>query len=162
MKHELERKSQDQEEELDDLAGQVQILEQAKLRLEMNLEKLRQEHRKEVGARDEEIEEARAVSSKKFKSLEMQLETEHEERQQLNREKHELERRILDLQDRPPETDPEIERRLRRDLKRTKALLRDSQLMLDHNHENAAGKSAIRQLKNQVRVFSPHFYWQRC
>ncbi|KAG1673504.1 Unconventional myosin-XVIIIa [Nymphon striatum] len=150
VKHELERKSQDQEEELDDLAGQVQMLEQAKLRLEMNIEKLRQEHRKEVSARDEEIEEARAIASKKLKSLEMQLETEHEERQKLNREKHEFERRILDLQDRPPEIDPEIERRLRRDLKRTKALLRDSQLMLDHNHENAANKSAIRQLKNQL------------
>ena len=37
QKHELELKSKDQEEELDDLAGQVQMLELAKTKLEMDL-----------------------------------------------------------------------------------------------------------------------------
>lgn len=64
-KHELELKLKEQEEELDDLTGQVQLLEQTKLRLEMNLENLRKEHRKELSQRDEEIEETRNNCQKK-------------------------------------------------------------------------------------------------
>jgi len=56
-----------QDEELDDLAGQVQLLEQAKLRLEMNLEQLRKEHKKELTQRDEENEETRCNMTKKVK-----------------------------------------------------------------------------------------------
>merc|ERR1711913_203096 len=40
-KHELELRIKDQEEELDDLAGQVQMLEGAKVRLEMSIEQMR-------------------------------------------------------------------------------------------------------------------------
>lgn len=58
------------------------------------------------------------------------------------------------MADQPPPHDPEIERRLRRDLKRTKALLRDAQSMLEHTREGQSGKTLIRQLKNQVRIES--------
>ncbi|XP_035221427.1 uncharacterized protein LOC118194387 isoform X2 [Stegodyphus dumicola] len=149
-KQELERKTRDQEEELEELAAQVQMLEQAKLRLEMSLEKVRQEHRREASVREEEIEEIRASFSKKIKNLEAQLESEQDERHQLVKQKHELERRIYELTDQPPPQDPEIERRLRRDLKRTKALLRDAQSMLEHTREGQSGKTLIRQLKNQL------------
>lgn len=66
------------------------------------------------------------------------------------KQKHELERRLYEIVDQPPPQDPEIERRLRRDLKRTKALLRDAQSMLEHTREGQSGKTLIRQLKNQV------------
>lgn len=56
-----------QDEELDDLAGQVHLLEQAKLRLEMNLEQLRKEHKKELAQRDEETEEIRCNTTRKVK-----------------------------------------------------------------------------------------------
>lgn len=46
--------------------------------------------------------------------------------------------------------DFETEKRLRRDLKRTKALLADAQIMLDHLKNNAPSKREIAQLKNQV------------
>lgn len=149
-KQELERKSRDQEEELEELAAQVGMLEQAKLRLEMSLEKVRQEHRREASVREEEIEEIRASFSKKIKNLEAQLESEQDERHQLMKQKHELERRLYEMADQPPPHDPEIERRLRRDLKRTKALLRDAQSMLEHTREGQSGKTLIRQLKNQL------------
>lgn len=44
----------------------------------------------------------------------------------------------------------ETEKRLRKDLKRTKALLVDAQIMLDHIKNNAPSKREIAQLKNQV------------
>lgn len=46
--------------------------------------------------------------------------------------------------------DFESEKRLRKDLKRTKALLADAQIMLDHLKNNAPSKREIAQLKNQV------------
>ena len=46
--------------------------------------------------------------------------------------------------------DLESEKRLRKDLKCTKALLADAQIMLDHLKNNAPSKREIAQLKNQV------------
>ena len=46
--------------------------------------------------------------------------------------------------------DIETEKRLRKDLKRTKALLADAQIMLDHMKNNAPSKREIAQLKNQA------------
>nr|XP_012216905.1 PREDICTED: unconventional myosin-XVIIIa-like isoform X4 [Linepithema humile] len=152
-KHELEKRAKDQEEELDDLAGQVQLLEQAKLRLEMSIEQQRKEMRKEMQQRDEELEDVRGNAHKKVKALESQLENEHEERTILLREKHELERRLVALeeQDRADRAaEAETMQRLKRDLKRTKALLRDAQTMLDRSKGDSTGKAALRQLKNQL------------
>ncbi|CAK9813159.1 Unconventional myosin-XVIIIa [Anthophora plagiata] len=152
-KHELEKRTKDQEEELDDLAGQVQLLEQAKLRLEMSIEQQRKEMRKEMQQRDEELEEMRGNALKKIKALESQLENEHEERTILLREKHELERRLVafEEQDRTERAvEAETMLRLKRDLKRTKALLRDAQTMLERSKGDSTGKAALRQLKNQL------------
>lgn len=58
----------------------------------------------------------------------------------------------------PPQAnqrDFETEKRLRRDLKRTKALLADAQIMLDHLKNNAPSKREITQLKNQVCIQTP-------
>lgn len=49
----------------------------------------------------------------------------------------------------------DIERRLRKDLKRTKALLADTQIMLDHMKNNAPSKRELAQLKNQVNTPDP-------
>lgn len=51
--------------------------------------------------------------------------------------------------------DVETEKRLRKDLKRTKALLADAQIMLDHLKNNAPSKREIAQLKNQVCFSAP-------
>lgn len=67
FKMDLDRKVKEQEEELDEMAGQVQLLEQAKLRLEMTLETMRKEARREAQQRDEELEEARGSAYKKIK-----------------------------------------------------------------------------------------------
>lgn len=63
----LEAKVKDQEEELDEQAGSIQMLEQAKLRLEMEMERMRQTHSKEMESRDEEVEEARQSCQKKVR-----------------------------------------------------------------------------------------------
>lgn len=56
-----------QEEELDELAGQVQMLESARLRLEMAMEQMRKENKKELAQREEEMEDTRCSAQKKVK-----------------------------------------------------------------------------------------------
>lgn len=146
----LEAKVKDQEEELDEQAGTIQMLEQAKLRLEMEMERLRQTHAKEVESRDEEVEEIRQSCQKKLKQMEMQLEEEYEEKQKVLREKRDLEGKLAAVSEQVNQRDFETEKRLRKDLKRTKALLADAQVMLDHLKNNAPSKREIAQLKNQL------------
>ncbi|KAK2525448.1 Myo18a [Columba livia] len=171
----LEAKVKDQEEELDEQAGTIQMLEQAKLRLEMEMERLRQTHAKEVESRDEEVEEIRQSCQKKYvgtckgdvlapfghpdwavltvsqlKQMEVQLEEEYEDKQKVLREKRELESKLSAFSEQANQRDFETEKRLRRDLKRTKALLADAQIMLDHLKNNAPSKREITQLKNQL------------
>ncbi|KAM9452981.1 unconventional myosin-XVIIIa isoform 9-T14 [Salvelinus alpinus] len=146
----LEAKVKDQEEELDEQAGTIQMLEQAKLRLEMETERLRQTHSKEIESKDEEVEEIRQSCSKKLKQIEVRLEEEYDDKQKVLRERRELETKLLSSQDQVNPRDVETEKRLRKDLKRTKALLADAQIMLDHMKNNAPSKREIAQLKNQL------------
>ncbi|XP_047191395.1 unconventional myosin-XVIIIa isoform X4 [Scophthalmus maximus] len=146
----IEAKVKDQEEELDEQAGNIQMLEQAKLRLEMEMERLRQTHSKDIENKDDEVEEIRQSCSKKLKQMEVQLEEEYDEKQKVLKERRELESKLLSAQDKVRGGDIETEKRLRKDLKRTKALLADAQIMLDHIKNNAPSKREIAQLKNQL------------
>ncbi|XP_073718905.1 unconventional myosin-XVIIIa [Misgurnus anguillicaudatus] len=146
----LEAKVKDQEEELDEQAGTIQMLEQAKLRLEMEMERLRQTHSKEIEGKDDEVEEIRQSCSKKLKQMEVQLEEEYEDKQKVLRERRDLEAKLISAKEQVSHRDVETEKRLRKDLKRTKALLADAQIMLDHLKNNAPSKREIAQLKNQL------------
>lgn len=102
-------------------------------------------------SKEDELEDARAAANKKVKVLEQQLEQEHEERIGFLRERHELEGKIMTLQDMLERAgDEEQLAKLRKDLKRTKALLRDAQLMIEKSHNEGSNKVMIRQLKNQL------------
>ncbi|XP_019716843.1 unconventional myosin-XVIIIa isoform X4 [Hippocampus comes] len=146
----MEAKVKDQEEELDEQAGTIQMLEQAKLRLEMEMERLRHTHSKDIESKDDEVEEIRQSCSKKLKQMEVQLEEEYDEKQKVLKEKREMESKFLSAQDKVRSGDSETEKRLRKDLKRTKTLLADAQIMLDHIKNNAPSKREIAQLKNQL------------
>ncbi|XP_043085214.1 unconventional myosin-XVIIIa-like isoform X7 [Puntigrus tetrazona] len=146
----LEAKVKDQEEELDEQAGTIQMLEQAKLRLEMETERLRQTHSKELDSKDEEVEDIRLSCSKKLKQMEVQLEEEYEDKQRVLREKRDLESKLMMAQEQVGQKDVETEKRLRKDLKRTKVLLADAQMMLDHLKSNVPSKREIAALKNKL------------
>uniref|UniRef100_UPI00398E5D9B unconventional myosin-XVIIIa isoform X5 n=1 Tax=Pristiophorus japonicus TaxID=55135 RepID=UPI00398E5D9B len=147
---ELEAKVKDQEEELDEQAGTIQMLEQAKLRLEMEMERHRQTQTKEIENKEEEVEEIRQSCQKKLKQFELQLEEEYDDKQKILREKRDLESKLSAVSEQVSERDFETEKRLRKDLRRTKALLADAQIMLDHFKNNAPSKREIAQLKNQL------------
>ncbi|XP_073685105.1 unconventional myosin-XVIIIa [Garra rufa] len=146
----LEAKVKDQEEELDEQAGTIQMLEQAKLRLEMEMERLRQTHSKELESKDEEVEDIRLSCSKKLKQMEVQLEEEYDDKQRVLKEKRDLESKLMMAQEQVGQKDVETEKRLRKDLKRTKVLLADAQMMLDHLKGNVPSKREITALKNKL------------
>ncbi|XP_051972512.1 unconventional myosin-XVIIIa-like isoform X5 [Xyrauchen texanus] len=146
----LEAKVKDQEEELDEQAGTIQMLEQAKLRLEMEMERLRQTHSKELDGKDEEVEEIRLSCSKKLKQMEVQLEEDYEDKQRVLREKRDLESKLMTTQEQVGQRDVETEKHLRKDLKRTKVLLADAQIMLDHLKSNVPSKREIATLKHKL------------
>ncbi|TNN80782.1 Unconventional myosin-XVIIIa [Liparis tanakae] len=101
----MEAKLKDQEEELDEQAGTIQMLEQAKLRLEMEMERLRQTHSKDIESKDDEVEEVRQSCSKKLKQMEVQLEEEYDEKQKVLKERRELESKILSAQNKLEESE---------------------------------------------------------
>ncbi|XP_053683134.1 unconventional myosin-XVIIIa [Sabethes cyaneus] len=153
QKLELDRHCKEQEDELDEMAGQIQLLEQSKLRLEMSLETIRKETRKESQQRDDELEEIRGSTYKKIRALECQLEQEHEERTLLLREKHELERRVDNLEEQrraERATEEAASQKLKRDVRKYKALLRDAQNQLERTRTDSVSKALIRQLRNQL------------
>ena len=87
------------------------------------------------------------------KVLEQQLEQEHEERINFLRERHELEGKIMGLQDLLDRSgDEEQVAKLKKDLKRTKALLKDAQMMIEKSQNEGTNKVIMRQLKNQVKM----------
>ncbi|XP_025090259.1 unconventional myosin-XVIIIa-like isoform X3 [Pomacea canaliculata] len=149
-KHELELKLREQEEELDDQAGQIQQLEQTKLRLEMNIEKLKQQHTRELEDKEEDLEEMRTKTQKKLRQLEAQLEEEYDEKRRVMEEKQNLERQLNDMGARAPSHDRDTEKRLRRNLKKTKALLADAGTMLAKQKNLDSAKQQIAQLRNQL------------
>lgn len=51
------------------MAGQVQLLESARLRLEMAMEQMRKENKKELAQREEEMEDTRCSAQKKVKGV---------------------------------------------------------------------------------------------
>uniref|UniRef100_A0A674E9W9 Myosin XVIIIB n=1 Tax=Salmo trutta TaxID=8032 RepID=A0A674E9W9_SALTR len=133
----------------DSLQGRVH------LRFEMEMERMKQIHLKELEDKEEELEDVHKSSQRRLRQLEMQLEQEYEEKQMVVHEKHDLEGLIATLCDQVGHRDFDVEKRLRRDLKRTHALLVDAQLLLstidNPGHSQAPGsKEHIERLHCQL------------
>ena len=143
---------------MDDLVSQVHMLETSKMKLEMEITQMKKDFRREIQTKEDDLEDIRLANSKKVKTLEQQLEQEHEERMGFVRDKHELEAKVMSLQDLLERSgDEEVVIKLRRDLKRTKALLKDAQMYMEKNQSDGTNKVIVRQLKNQVIIpLHPH------
>jgi len=152
QKQDLENRLKDQVEELDELSGQVQILENEKTKVEMTMQQLKKEHKHDLEVKEEEIEDVRHALGKKMKVLEQQLEEEHEDRIGFLREKHEMEGKILNLTEMLERSaeDEGLVAKLKKDLKRTKALLKDAHHVVENSQTEGTSKVIIRQLKNQL------------
>uniref|UniRef100_A0A8B9VIC0 Myosin XVIIIB n=1 Tax=Anas zonorhyncha TaxID=75864 RepID=A0A8B9VIC0_9AVES len=126
----LEASAAEQQKELERQTAAVDHLEQLHQRLELEIERMKQIHQKELEDKDEELEDVRQSCQRRLRQLEMQLEQEYEEKQTVLHEKQDLEGLVGTLCEQIGHRDLDVEKRLRRDLRRTRALLADAQLLL--------------------------------
>ncbi|XP_054145029.1 unconventional myosin-XVIIIb [Melozone crissalis] len=126
----LEGSTAEQKKELERQTAAVEHLEQLHERLELEMERMKQIHQKELEDKDEELEDTQKSCQKRLRQLEMQLEQEHEQKRMVLHEKHDLEGLIGTLCEQIGHRDFDVEKRLRRDLRRSRALLADAQLLL--------------------------------
>ncbi|NWZ94782.1 MY18B protein, partial [Nesospiza acunhae] len=126
----LEGSAAEQKKELERQTAAVEHLEQLHERLELEMERMKQMHQKELEDKDEELEDMQKSCQKRLRQLEMQLEQEHEQKQMVLHEKQDLEGLIGTLCEQIGHRDFDVEKRLRRDLRRSRALLADAQLLL--------------------------------
>lgn len=126
----LESQAGERASEISTLTARIQQQEQVHMRFEIEMERMKQIHQKELEDKEEELEDVHKSSQRRLRQLEMQLEQEYEEKQMVIHEKHDLEGLIATLCDQVGHRDFDVEKKLRRDLKRTHALLADAQLLL--------------------------------
>ncbi|NWT10267.1 MY18B protein, partial [Vireo altiloquus] len=146
----LEGCAAEQKKELERQTAAVDHLEQVHERLELEIERMKQIHQKELEDKDEELEDMQKSCQKRLRQLEMQLEQEHEQKQMVLHEKQDLEGLIGTLCEQIGHRDFDVEKRLRRDLRRTRALLADVQLLLAAPAEPGAGGQELEQLRKQL------------
>ncbi|NXW57660.1 MY18B protein, partial [Eurystomus gularis] len=146
----LEASAGEQRKELERQTAAVDHLEQLHQRLELEIERMKQIHQKELEDKDEELEDVQQSCQKRLRQLEMQLEQEHEEKQMVLHEKQDLEGLIGTLCEQIGHRDFDVEKRLRRDLRRTRALLADVQLLLAAPAEPGAHSQELERLRKQL------------
>ncbi|XGW27597.1 hypothetical protein V3C99_007865 [Haemonchus contortus] len=148
-KRELENKLREQEEELDDLAGTNQQLQQQITRLEMSAERLKADLSRESTTKETEIDEIRGQYQRRLRTLEDQLADLQDTNSSLVKENRVLEARArqYDLNTQSFEFSGE---HYRRELRKALALLADTQTLLAHERESAPSQSLIRQLRDQL------------
>ncbi|XP_075754995.1 unconventional myosin-XVIIIb isoform X3 [Pelodiscus sinensis] len=148
---ELESNAAEQQNELSRHVTAAEQLEQLHMRLEMEIERMKQMHQKDLEDKEEELEDVRQSCQRRLRQLEMQLEQESEEKQMVLHEKQDLEGLIGTLCEQIGHRDFDVEKRLRRDLKRTHALLADVQLLLVTTGEpnSSVGKEELEKIRSQ-------------
>uniref|UniRef100_A0A8C4IAN0 Myosin-11 n=1 Tax=Dicentrarchus labrax TaxID=13489 RepID=A0A8C4IAN0_DICLA len=85
--------------QMEELEDELQVAEDAKLRLEVNTQALRAQHERELHARDEMGEEKRKQLLKQVRELEAELEEEKKQRGQASGSKKKLEGELKDMED---------------------------------------------------------------
>uniref|UniRef100_A0A8C8BMG9 Myosin XVIIIB n=1 Tax=Otus sunia TaxID=257818 RepID=A0A8C8BMG9_9STRI len=146
----LEASAAEQRKELERQTAAVDHLEQLHQRLELEIERMKQIHQKELEDKDEELEDVRQSCQRRLRQLEMQLEQEYEEKQMVLHEKQDLEGLIGTLCEQIGHRDFDVEKRLRRDLRRTRALLADVRLLRAAPGEPGAGTQELERLRKQL------------
>lgn len=149
---ELESNALEQQKVHSQQENTIKQLEQLRQRFELEIERMKQMHQKDREDQEEELEDVRQSCQKRLRQLEMQLEQEYEEKQVVLHEKRDLEGLIGTLCDQIGHRDFDVEKRLRRDLRRTHALLSDVQLLLAtmEDSKTSVSKEELEKVHSQL------------
>ncbi|XP_078083393.1 unconventional myosin-XVIIIb-like isoform X2 [Mustelus asterias] len=154
----LETTTKEQSKEISEQAGTIEQLEQTHLRLEIELERMKEIHLKELEDKEEELDDVRKSCQRRLRQLEMQLEQEFEERQLVLHDRQDLESLVGTLCEQIGHRDFDVEKRLRRDLRRKNALLADAQLLLGTMQDSgqSSNKLEVEKLQMQLEESKTH------
>eukprot|EP00731_Ephydatia_muelleri_P023185 Em0015g768a len=147
-KRELEVRLDGLEDELDEANSRADSLQQNKARLELANQTLRQQHQKELEAREEEMERAKTVMNTKIKTLQSQVDELHMEKQAATKNFREVERQMAELQSK--QGDAENEKKLRKKVQKMQVLVQDLQEELEHEREARTKSTSAKALKAQI------------
>ncbi|GMR50128.1 hypothetical protein PMAYCL1PPCAC_20323, partial [Pristionchus mayeri] len=148
-KRELEAKVRDQEDELDDLSGARQMMQQQVSRLEMQCARLQTDIKKEAEARESECEELRASYQRRLRAFEEQVADLAESNQSLTKQNRLMEARCRQ-NDAAQHSLVYSGGQSRRELRKALALLADTEALLMHERENNQNGAVVRQLREQL------------
>ncbi|GMT25529.1 hypothetical protein PFISCL1PPCAC_16826, partial [Pristionchus fissidentatus] len=149
QKRDLEAKLRDQEDELDDLTGARQVLQQQVSRLEMQSARLQSDVKKEAEARENECEELRGSYQRRLRAFEEQVADLAESNQSLTKQNRLLEARCRQ-NDAAQHTLEYSGGQYRRELRKALALLADTEAILAHERDNNQNATLVRQLREQL------------
>merc|ERR1711962_1926608 len=155
-KRELEQQLEELREELEETTSDLERAEQARDRLQVQNERDRVQMKSEMEAKDLELEESRSTLQKRIKNLENQLDDEATERKKIVDQRKEAEAKLMHLQHSIPARNEEAERKLRRDIQRYRALLKDAQTQIEVLRNDSVSKAQLRQLQAQLEEASAH------
>ncbi|VDM24532.1 unnamed protein product [Toxocara canis] len=148
-KRQLETKCAEQEDELDDLAGRAQMLQQTVTRLEMAAERAKTEKSRDLDAKEDEIDELRAQYQRRLRAFEEQVADMQEANSSLVKQNRILEARMREIDTHSCNYE-ESSGHYKREMHKAMALLHDTQAMLAHERESAPSQALIRQLHEQL------------
>uniref|UniRef100_A0A250Y7W4 Unconventional myosin-XVIIIb n=1 Tax=Castor canadensis TaxID=51338 RepID=A0A250Y7W4_CASCN len=150
---ELEAKAREHEKVQSQQKSAIEHLEQLRQRLQLEMERMKQMHQKDHEDQEEELEDVRQSCQKRLRQLELRLEQEHEEKRAALHEKQDLEGLVATLCEQIGHRDLDVEKRLRRDLRRTHALLSDVQLLLatTDDGKTSVSKEELEKVHSQLQ-----------
>jgi len=148
--HDLERKLTEAEDEICDLQQEAHDLEMAKLKSQLELDKIKQRNQKDLDQVERDLEEQREAAARKGRSYEARIAELDEELHNALQAKRDAERRMIEIRDQAPTRDHDHEREMKSVIKKLRALLTDAQNQLEKSRDQAGQKSQIRALETQL------------
>ena len=135
---------------MEDLRSQVESLEGIRVKLKLKIEELTREKKTEAQRAEEELDSLQSCFKKKIKMLEYHLNEEIDRKMTLIRGKQELERQLVGLEAAQNELH-EKNTQLKLSLRRTKALLKDSQIVVEQGTKNGDdSKEMLQKLSTEL------------
>merc|ERR1712170_7170 len=120
-------------------------------RLQVELERSKQSHQRELDAREQELEELRISQSRRQKQSEQQLEDLESERQRSDKERREMEQKLRVIEEEIQQKKfSEADKKLKRDLKRYRALLEDAHIQLENYKNDSNRVNQVKLLKQEI------------
>lgn len=151
-KRALEAMLEEQKQKIEELEDDLQTTEDAKLRLEVNMQAMKAQHDRDLLGKEETVEEQKKMLLRQLREMEAELEDERKQKANAVNSRKKLENDIKDLQQQA-----ELATRVKEDavkqLKRCQAQMKDNQRELDdarlsRDEMQASMKDVERKLKN--------------